>query len=98
MKEGNFEKEALSHRPLDREAALELARTNPILMNDTHTFESIKRGGAMVEGKFVPIEDFGEFLAEREKEVRVNPPYGKAGPNVKKEHLVQHSDPAEKVE
>lgn len=91
-----FEKNASTHRSIDTKAALELARTNPILRDDEYTFQAIKKGGYInKDGEFEQITDLGNFLAEREEAVKTKI---KGGPEVKAEHLIQHSDPKEKVE
>ncbi|MEK7145339.1 MAG: hypothetical protein AAB808_01165 [Patescibacteria group bacterium] len=94
----SFEKKVPTDRPIDKEAALELAQTNSVLRSDTFTMQAIRDGGYMVEGKFTPITHFDDFLHDREEELRTTQPQSKGGPKVKPEHLIQHSNPNEKVE
>jgi len=96
MKE-DFEKRP-TDRPIDRETALELAQTNSALREDDFTMQALRKGGYMADGKFTPITNFDDFLADREKDLRTRQPYRGGSPNIKPEHLVQHSDPNEKVE
>ena len=95
--EENFEKRA-TDRPIDKEAALELAQTNSVLRNDDFTLQALRDGGYTVDGKFTPITHFDDFLNDREKKLRAKQQDSQGGPKFKPEHLVQHSNPNEKVE
>ncbi len=91
-----FEKEP-TNRPIDKEAALELVQTSPVLRDDTYTMQVIRDGGYTIEGKFTPITHYDDFLAERERVLKAGS-QSKGGPGIKPEHMVTHSDPNEKVE
>lgn len=86
-------------RPIDKEAALELIRTNSVLRDDVYTIQAIQNGGYRDrEGKFVEINHFDDFLYEREKKLRADR-QAEAGPEIKLEDvMIKHSDPKEKVE
>lgn len=95
----NFDKRRPTDRPIDKAAALELAQTNSVLRDDVYTMQAIRDGGYMYKGKFTPITHFDDFLSDREKSLKNDQrPFGKGGPVVKPDHMVQHSDPKEKAE
>lgn len=55
----------------DREAALQLASQDSVLMQDDFTAQIIRSGGKTAEG--IKIEDIGNFLADRKGVLEQNP-------------------------
>jgi hypothetical protein len=95
----NFENPSVSEKMgKNKEAALERALKNSLLRDDEYTMQVIREGGYTIDGKFVPINDFNDFLTQREQILKSQGKYTQGGPKVKPEHLVQHSDPYEKIE
>ena len=68
----------------DREAALQLASQDSVLMQDEFTAQVIRSGGKTADGR--RIEDIGNFLADR-KQVLENDPGLNYGPKPKWDDL-----------